>query len=57
MSTDLLTTGQVAELAGVNRTTVHHWAKDGKLPIAGHANNIRLFSRADVETFLAGASS
>jgi excisionase family DNA binding protein len=57
MSPELLTTGQVAELAGVNRTTVHHWAKDGKLPIAGHANNIRLFNRADVETFLAGASS
>jgi excisionase family DNA binding protein len=48
---ELLTTGQVADLVGVNRTTVHHWAKDGKLPIAGYANNIRLFNRADVDKF------
>ena len=51
MSNELLTAGQVAALKGVHRTTVHHWAKDGKLPVAQIVNGIRLFSRADVEAF------
>lgn len=52
-STDLLTSGEVAELAGVDRVTVHHWAKDGKLPIVAKANRIRLFARSDVEALIA----
>lgn len=53
---DLLTAGQVAALKGVHRTTVHHWAKDGKLPIARTVNGIRLFDRATVEAFQAVSS-
>ena len=53
MSNELLTTGQIADLCGVNRVTVHHWAKDGKLPVAQVVNGIRLFDRATVEAFIA----
>jgi excisionase family DNA binding protein len=49
--TDLLTAGQVAALKGVHRTTVHHWAKDGKLAVAQTVNGMRLFDRATVEAF------
>jgi len=51
--TDLLTTGEIAELCDVNRVTVHHWAKNGKLPIAQYANNMRLFRRSDVDALIA----
>lgn len=54
---DLLTAGEVAALKGVHRTTVHHWAKDGKLPVAQTVNGIRLFNRADVEAFRTEAVS
>jgi len=47
-----LTSGEVAALGGVDRTTVHHWAKDGKLPVAGFANGTRLFDKAEVDRFL-----
>lgn len=50
---DLLTAGQVAEQGKVHRTTVHHWAKDGKLRTAQVVNGIRLFARKDVDAFLA----
>lgn len=50
---DLLTAGQVAKQGGVHRTTVHHWAKDGKLRTARWVNGIRLFARKDVDSFLA----
>ena len=53
MSKNLLTSGQVATRAGVDRTTVHHWAKDGKLKVSEVANGIRLFSERDVDRFLA----
>ena len=51
MSNELLTAGQVAALKGVHRTTVHHWAKDGKLAVAQTVNGIRLFARTDVDNF------
>lgn len=51
MSNELLTAGQVAAAKGVHRTTVHHWAKDGKLPIAQTVNGIRLFDAAVVAAF------
>jgi len=50
---DLLTAGQVAALAGVHRSTVHHWAKDGKLPVSCAVNGIRLFELHTVERFIA----
>lgn len=54
MSDDLLTTGQIADLAGVDRTAVHYWARDGKLvPVMVTGTGIRLFARATVEQFLA----
>lgn len=54
MSDDLLTTGQIADLAGVDRSAVHYWARDGKLvPVMVTGTGIRLFRKADVERFLA----
>lgn len=50
-STELLTAGQVAAIKGVHRTTVHHWAKDGKLAVAQVVNGIRLFDRSTVDAF------
>lgn len=52
-SNDLLTSGEVAAAHGVNRTTVHHWAKDGKLPVAQTVNGIRLFLRSDSDKLAA----
>lgn len=52
-SDELLTAGQVAQRAGVHRTTVHHWAKDGKLPTDREVNGIRLFSVAAVDALIA----
>lgn len=51
-STQLLTAGQVAARAGVHRTTVHHWEKDGKLAAAQVANGIRLFRADDVDALI-----
>lgn len=50
---DLLTAGEVATRAGVHRTTVHHWEKDGKLEAVTVVNGIRLFDVATVEAFIA----
>lgn len=52
-SRELLTAGQVAGRAGVHRTTVHHWEKDGKLAAAQEVNGIRLFDAAVVDAFIA----
>ena len=52
-SEELLTTGQVAKLAQVHRTTVHHWECDGKLDAAQVVHGMRMFRRGDVEQFLA----
>lgn len=52
-STKLLTAGQVAERAGVHRTTVHHWEKDGKLEAADEVNGIRLFDSAVADAWIA----
>lgn len=50
MTEDLMTTGDIAALLGVDRTLVHQWAKAGRLPIAATTGTgIRLFRRADVE--------
>lgn len=48
-----LTTGQIARQLGVDRSTVHHWAKDGKLPIAIEVNGTRLFDPDTVARFAA----
>jgi DNA-binding transcriptional MerR regulator len=48
MSNELLTTGQVAAILGVHRTTVHHWEKAGKLTPFTVANGVRLFTSADI---------
>ena len=53
MGTNLLTAGQVAARAGVHRTTVHHWERDGKLAAETVVNGIRLFSVETVDRFLA----
>jgi DNA-binding transcriptional MerR regulator len=56
MGTNLLTEGQVASRAGVHRTTVHHWEKDGKLQAATSVNGIRLFDSCTVDAFIAARS-
>jgi excisionase family DNA binding protein len=48
----LIAAGTVAQRAGVHRTTVHHWAKDGKLPVAATVNGIRLFDPDTVDAFI-----
>lgn len=50
---ELLTTGQIANEYGIERTTVYRWAKSGKLAVAQNANGIRLIKRSVVERFLA----
>lgn len=53
-SEDLLTTGNIADIASVDRSAVHRWVEDGKLtPTITTGSGIRLFRRADVERFLA----
>lgn len=49
----LLTAGQVAHRAGVHRTTVHHWEKDGKLRAEQVVNGIRLFEVTEVDRVIA----
>ena len=56
-SSELLTAGQVAERAGVHRTTVHHWEKDGKLAVDCEVNGIRLFNAAVVDEFIAARAT
>lgn len=53
---DLLTTAQVAELAGKNIATVNRWAASGRLPTAAQANG-RVFRRSDVEAFIAARTT
>lgn len=53
LTNDLLTSGQVAKELGVDRTTVHHWAKDGKLLVAHVINGTRLFARSEVDRLAA----
>jgi|JI9StandDraft_1071089.scaffolds.fasta_scaffold1465205_1 excisionase family DNA binding protein len=48
---NLLTSGEVAAIKGVNRTTVHRWAEAGKLPIARTLGGIRFFDASVVEAF------
>ena len=52
-SRNLLTAGQVAARAGVHRTTVHHWERDGKLDAAEVVNGIRLFDLDAVDALIA----
>jgi len=56
-SRELLTAGQVARRAGVHRTTVHHWEKDGKLEAAEEVNGIRLFDAAVVDEYIAARAA
>ena len=51
--TKLLTTGQIASMFGVHRTTVHRWVEAGDLPIALEVNGVRMFNVADVERLAA----
>jgi excisionase family DNA binding protein len=53
MGTELLTAGQVAARAGVHRTTVWHWEKDGKLRAAQVVNGMRLFRATEVDRWIA----
>jgi DNA-binding transcriptional MerR regulator len=53
MPSDLLTSGQIAKMLSVHRTTVHHWERSGRLKSSGEVNGIRLFRRSDVERFAA----
>lgn len=51
-SPELLTTTQVAELLLVTPTTVHNWAKRGRLESIVLPGGHRRFRREDVEALL-----
>lgn len=58
MRTDLLTTGQVAELIGVSRRTVTNMVRDGRLvpwepPVPPSAGQHLRFEMSEVERFIA----
>lgn len=52
LSDELLTSAQVAAMAGKTVATVARWAIAGLIPTAAQANG-RVFRRSDVEAFLA----
>jgi excisionase family DNA binding protein len=55
---DLLTTGEVAEMARVSRQTVWRWAEDGVLKTAVELpSGQRRFRRSDVEALLTPKAS
>tara|TARA_Y100000310_G_C20450558_1_gene700500 strand:- start:114 stop:305 length:192 start_codon:yes stop_codon:yes gene_type:complete len=49
---DLLTTSQVAKLAGVSTRTVRNWAELGKLRAGRTAGGHRRFKREEVEKMI-----
>jgi len=49
---DLLTTAQVAKLAGVTPRTVRNWAEAGKLTVERTSGGHRRFSRREVEKLI-----
>ena len=53
---DVLTTAQVARLAGVTRKTVNTWISEGRLPAGrrGAGKGRRAVRREDLDRFLAG---
>lgn len=60
MSTDLLTTAEVAELLGASVPSVNRWATSGRLPVAQQLAGVRgarLYRRSDVEALLAAAGA
>jgi excisionase family DNA binding protein len=59
VSSDLLTTREVAALARVSTVTVVRWANDGRLPVIRVSERVLRFRRSDVEALLAvsGAES
>lgn len=52
-NSERLTSGQIAEMAGVHRTTVNYWHDIGALVPVEEINGTRIYLRADVERFLA----
>lgn len=48
----LLSSGQVAHMAGVSTEAVRAWVRAGKLACTRTDTGMRLFNRADVERFL-----
>lgn len=47
----LLTTGQIAERIGVDRTTVHYWIRTGKLSPTQTVSGVRYFDPETVARF------
>jgi excisionase family DNA binding protein len=48
-----MTSAEVARRAGVTPATVRWWETSGKLPAERTESGVRLFSREDVDRFLA----
>lgn len=48
----LMTTAEVARLAGVSEPTVRWWERTGKLMAERTGSGLRLFTRVAVEKFL-----
>ncbi len=52
--TEYVKTAEAAEILGVSQNTLRAWAEAGKVPMRRNpANGYRLFSRKDLERFLA----
>lgn len=54
----LIDAATTADLLGVSLTTVHRWARDGRLPIAHQGRGTtgaRLYDRAEIEALAATA--
>ncbi len=49
---DLLTSGDVAQMFGVDVTTVGRWADEGRLPHFKTPGGNRRFRREDIERFI-----
>ncbi len=53
VTTDLLTTSQAANYAGVHRMTINRWSQQGILPVAATLpGGARRYRRADLESLL-----
>lgn len=48
-ASERLTSGQVAKLLGVHRTTVNYWHDTGRLTPIDEINGTRVYSRSAVE--------
>jgi excisionase family DNA binding protein len=52
-SSQLLTTGEAARLAGVSAETIRMWARSGRLPVQRTARGLCVYQRDDIDRIVA----